>query len=59
MPNRCRICGIPVNYVSICNHCRTVREERRFLKMVAREELRETRRIDRVKPPRTVKKNAS
>lgn len=45
MVNRCRICGAPVSHVTVCNHCRTVREERRFLKMVSREELREARTI--------------
>jgi len=40
MEGRCRVCGTPVHHVKICNHCRTVREERRFIKMVAREELK-------------------
>lgn len=45
MANRCRICGTPVSHVKICNHCSTVKEERRFLKMVNREELRASRAI--------------
>ena len=42
MGSRCRICGIPVSHVTVCNYCRTVREERRFFKMVNREELKAT-----------------
>ena len=45
MVYRCRICGTPVNYVKICNYCSTVKEERRFIKMVNREELKATRAI--------------
>jgi hypothetical protein len=45
MANRCRICGAPVTHVKICNHCSTVKEERRFIKMVNREELRASRAI--------------
>jgi hypothetical protein len=41
MENRCKICGMPVNHIKICNHCQLVREERRFLKTLAREDLRE------------------
>jgi hypothetical protein len=46
MEGRCRICGTPVYHVKICNHCQTVREERRFMKMVTREELKETRALE-------------
>lgn len=42
MESRCRICGTPVNHVKICNHCQTVRKERRFIKMVTREEFKAT-----------------
>lgn len=45
MGNRCKICGTPVNHVKICNFCSTVREERRFIKMVNREELRASRDV--------------
>ena len=58
MINRCRICGAPVSHVNICNHCRTVREERRFIKMVTREELKEARTIGQQShsdlPPKSV-----
>lgn len=46
MEGRCRICGTPTRHVKICNYCQTVREERRFMKMVNREELRATRAVD-------------
>jgi len=45
MGSRCKICGTPVSHVSICNHCRNVREERRFFKMVNREEFKATQEI--------------
>lgn len=46
MGSRCKICGTPVSHVSICNHCRNVREERRFFKMVNNEELKATQDIE-------------
>ncbi len=46
MGNRCLICGTPVNHVKICNYCSTVKEERRFIKMVNREELKASRAIN-------------
>ena len=56
MGSRCRICGTPVSHVTICNHCRTVREERRFFKMVNHEELKATQDIisghETVVPPK-------
>ena len=45
MGSRCKICGTPVSHVDICNHCRNVREERRFFKMVNREELKATQDV--------------
>lgn len=45
MSNRCAICGTPVNHVKICNYCSTVKEERRFMKMVNREELKASRDV--------------
>ena len=58
MANRCRICGAPVSHVTICNHCRTVREERRFFNMVTREELKEARAVGQTSnadfPPKVV-----
>jgi hypothetical protein len=45
MASRCRICGTITNYVTICNSCNIAKEERRFLKLVNREELMSTRRI--------------
>jgi recombinational DNA repair protein RecR len=48
MIKRCRICGTPVSEVSICNYCRTEREERNFFKMVTREELREARIVNQM-----------
>lgn len=53
MASRCKICGTPVSYVDVCNHCRNVREERRFLRMVNREELKETLTLS--KDPETVR----
>ena len=46
MGSRCKICGTPVSHVTICNHCRNVREERRFFKMVNHEELKATQDIE-------------
>jgi|GEM_PF-3421448 len=58
MGSRCRICGTPVSHVTICNHCRNVREERRFFKMVNHEELKATQEIaggrDVVPPTREI-----
>ncbi|MBT8340341.1 MAG: hypothetical protein HKP58_18700 [Desulfatitalea sp.] len=58
MGSRCKICGTPVSHLDICNHCRTVREERRFFKMVNREELKETQLINSgsepVAPPKDI-----
>lgn len=58
MGSRCKICGTPVSHVDICNHCRTVREERRFFKMVNREELKATQDIiaglDKAPPPKDI-----
>ena len=45
MANRCRICGGATNDVTICNFCNTAAEERRFFKMVNREELKADRRV--------------
>lgn len=45
MKGRCRICGVVVSDVTICNSCSIALEERRFLKMVNREELSSTIRI--------------
>jgi hypothetical protein len=45
MVSRCRICGTITNDVTICNSCNIAKEERRFLRMVNREELKSTRRI--------------
>jgi hypothetical protein len=42
MEGRCSVCGAVVNGVTICNSCRIASEERRFLKMVNREELNST-----------------
>jgi hypothetical protein len=49
MVKRCLICGTPVSNVSICNYCRTEREERDFFKMVTREEIREARIVNQMK----------
>lgn len=58
MASRCKICGTPVSHIDICNHCRTVREERRFFKMVNREELKETLTVtsgnEPVRPPKDI-----
>ena len=55
MKGRCRICGIVTSDVTVCNSCNIVLEERRFFKMVNREELNSTvRGINRRKnSPRT------
>jgi len=45
MKGRCRICGTVTSGVTICNSCSIAREDRRFLKMVNREELSSTLRI--------------
>jgi hypothetical protein len=45
MKGRCRICGTITNNVTICNSCSIALEERRFLKMVNREELNSTLRV--------------
>ena len=45
MASRCRICGTLTSDVTICNSCSIASEERRFLRMVNREELKSTRRI--------------
>jgi hypothetical protein len=45
MKGRCRVCGTLVSGVTICNSCSIAREDRRFLKMVNREELNSTLRI--------------
>ncbi len=56
MVKRCQICGTPVDNVTVCNYCETVREERRFFNMIKREELDEARiinqmnRTDLIKP---------
>ena len=42
MKGRCRICGTITNSVTVCNSCSIAREDRRFLKMVNREELNST-----------------
>ena len=51
MGSRCKNCGTPVSHVDVCNHCRNVREERRFFKMVNREELKETQSINSGQKP--------
>ena len=55
MKGRCRICGTVADDVTICNSCNIVLEERRFFKMVNREELASTVRVinRRKKNPRT------
>jgi hypothetical protein len=45
MVSRCKICGTVTNGVTICNSCGIASEERRFFRMVNREELKSTRRI--------------
>jgi hypothetical protein len=45
MKGRCRICGTVTNGVSVCNSCSIASEERRFLKMVNREELKSTLKV--------------
>lgn len=53
MKGRCKICGTVTNSVTICNSCGIALEERRFLKMVNREELNSTlRTINRRKKRR-------
>ncbi len=58
MGNRCKICGVPVSHVDICNHCRNVRKERRFFKMVNREELKAAQDItsgqDKISPSKDI-----
>jgi hypothetical protein len=49
MVKRCLICGTPVSNISICNYCRTEREERDFLNSVTREEIREAQMINQIK----------
>ncbi|MGD9211496.1 MAG: hypothetical protein PVI90_11995 [Desulfobacteraceae bacterium] len=48
MFNRCRICGAPVSDVTICNYCKTVKQERRFFNMIKGEELNEVRNIEQM-----------
>ena len=45
MKGRCRICGTITSNVTVCNSCSIAREDRRFLKMVNREELNSTLRM--------------
>lgn len=45
MKGRCRICGTVTSDVTICNSCSIALEERRFLKMVNREELNSTLKV--------------
>ncbi len=45
MGSRCKICGTPVSHVDVCNHCRNVSKDRRFFKMVNREEFKATQDI--------------
>lgn len=45
MKGRCRVCGTVTNNVTICNSCSIALEDRRFLKMVNREELNSTLRM--------------
>lgn len=58
MGSRCKICGTSVSHVDICNYCRTVREERRFFRMVNHEELKATQEIasgqDSAPPPKEI-----
>ncbi len=49
MVDRCRICGSHVSNVTICNYCRTAYEEKRFFKMVTKEELREASALKNMK----------
>ena len=45
MKGRCRVCGTVVSGVSICNSCSLAYADRRFVKMVNREELASTLRV--------------
>ena len=45
MADRCKYCGALVNGVTICNFCSISIEERRFQKMVNREELKDAQTI--------------
>lgn len=45
MKGRCRVCGTVVSGVTICNSCSLAHADRRFVKMVNREELNSTIRI--------------
>jgi hypothetical protein len=45
MKGRCRVCGTLVSGVTICNSCGIAREERRFFRMVNREEMNSTLKI--------------
>ena len=45
MKGRCRVCGTVVSGVTICNSCSLAYADRRFVKMVNREELESTLRI--------------
>ena len=45
MKGRCKMCGTVTSNVTVCNSCSIASEDRRFLKMVNREELKSTRRI--------------
>jgi hypothetical protein len=45
MKGRCRVCGTVVSGVTICNSCSLAYADRRFVKMVNREELDSTLQI--------------
>ncbi len=45
MKGRCRVCGTVVSGVTTCNSCSLAYADRRFVKMVNREELDSTLRI--------------
>ena len=45
MKGRCRVCGTVVSGVTICNSCGIAREERRFFRMVNREEMNSTLKV--------------
>jgi hypothetical protein len=45
MKGRCGVCGTVVSGVSICNSCSLAHADRRFVKMVHREELASTLKV--------------